>query len=205
MRCVRDQRVEKKNSRAEKRPDDAQLTDESLATGKRGTAHLPKPVQKAVKRGTDHNFATFARRVVEQAIGERLDGSPLPDKAATLTRSPWASSEGGKAARRGLNGATRLRSALDATRSRSPARLIRSTSARRTWSVRTTMRMSMRRFTRLTNAFSRKVENHTAAIALYFMYYRFARVHQTLRVTLAMAAGISDRVWSIEEIVDLQP
>jgi hypothetical protein len=66
-----------------------------------------------------------------------------------------------------------------------------------------TMRMSMRRFTRLTNAFSTKLENHAATVALYFMYYNFARVHQTLRVTPAMKVGISDRVWSIEEIVDL--
>ena len=66
-----------------------------------------------------------------------------------------------------------------------------------------TMRMSMRRFTRLTNAFSKKVENHAAAVALYFMYYNFARIHQTLRVTPAMEAGIADHVWSIEEIVGL--
>jgi IS1 family transposase len=66
-----------------------------------------------------------------------------------------------------------------------------------------TMRMSMRRFTRLTNGFSKKVENHAAMVALYFMYYNFARVHQTLRVTPAMEAGIADHVWSIEEIVAL--
>jgi len=66
-----------------------------------------------------------------------------------------------------------------------------------------TMRMSMRRFTRLTNAFSKKVENHEAAVALHFMYYNFARVHQTLRVTPAMEAGISDHVWTLDEIVDL--
>lgn len=65
------------------------------------------------------------------------------------------------------------------------------------------MRMSMRRFTRLTNAFSKKVENHAAALALYFMYYNFGRVHQTLRVTPAMQAGVSTHVWSIEEIVAL--
>ena len=65
------------------------------------------------------------------------------------------------------------------------------------------MRMSMRRFTRLTNAFSKKVENHAAAVALYFMYYNFGRVHQTLRVTPAMQAGVSDHVWSTEEIVSL--
>ena len=66
-----------------------------------------------------------------------------------------------------------------------------------------TMRMSMRRFTRLTNAFSKKVENHAAAVALYFMYYNFARVHQTIRVTPAMEAGVTDHAWSIEEIVAL--
>jgi hypothetical protein len=66
-----------------------------------------------------------------------------------------------------------------------------------------TMRMQMRRFTRLTNAFSKKLENHRHAVALYFMYYNFCRVHQTLRITPAMEAGISDHVWSIEEIVAL--
>jgi hypothetical protein len=57
------------------------------------------------------------------------------------------------------------------------------------------------RFTRSTNAFSKKIENHAAAVALYFMYYNFGRVHQTLRVTPAMEAGVSDHVWSIEEVV----
>ncbi len=66
-----------------------------------------------------------------------------------------------------------------------------------------TMRMSMRRFTRLTNAFSKKIENHGHAVALYFMYYNFCRVHQTLRVTPAMEAGLSDHVWSVEELVNL--
>lgn len=65
------------------------------------------------------------------------------------------------------------------------------------------MRMSIRRFTRLTNAFSKKMENHAAMVAIYFMYYNFARVHQTLRVTPAMEAGIANHVWSIEEIVGL--
>ena len=65
------------------------------------------------------------------------------------------------------------------------------------------MRMQMRRFTRLTNAFSKKLENHEAAIALHYMYYNFARVQQTLRVTPAMEADISDHVWSLEEIVNL--
>ena len=64
------------------------------------------------------------------------------------------------------------------------------------------MRMSMRRFTRLTNGFSKKLENHAAMVALYFMWL-FGRVHQTLRVTTAMEAGIADHVWSIEEIVGL--
>jgi hypothetical protein len=63
--------------------------------------------------------------------------------------------------------------------------------------------MSMRRFTRLTNAFSRKIENHAAMVGIYFMWYNFGRVHQTLRVTPAMEAGIADHVWSVEEIVGL--
>lgn len=66
-----------------------------------------------------------------------------------------------------------------------------------------TMRMSMRRFTRLTNGFSKKVQNHAHAVALHFMYYNFARVHKTLRVTPAMQAGIADHVWSLEEIANL--
>jgi IS1 family transposase len=66
-----------------------------------------------------------------------------------------------------------------------------------------TMRMQMRRFTRLTNAFSKKVENHAAAVSLHFMHYNFARIHKTLRVTPAMEAGVADHVWSLEEIVGL--
>jgi hypothetical protein len=66
-----------------------------------------------------------------------------------------------------------------------------------------TMRMSMRRFTRLTNAFSKKVDNHGHAVALHFMYYNFGRVHKTLRVTPAMQAGVSDHIWSLEEIASL--
>lgn len=65
------------------------------------------------------------------------------------------------------------------------------------------MRMSIRRFTRLTNAFSKKIENHAAAVAIWFIYYNFARVHQTLRVTPAMEAGISNHVWTIEELCGL--
>lgn len=66
-----------------------------------------------------------------------------------------------------------------------------------------TMRMSMRRFTRLTNAFSKKVENHTAAIALHFMVYNFVRVHGTLKTTPAVAAGIARRPWKVEDVVAL--
>lgn len=66
-----------------------------------------------------------------------------------------------------------------------------------------TMRMSMRRFTRLTNGFSKKVENHAYAISLHFMYYNFCRIHKTLRVTLAMEAKVTDRLWDIEDIIDL--
>jgi IS1 family transposase len=65
-----------------------------------------------------------------------------------------------------------------------------------------TMRMSMRRFTRLTNGFSKKVENHAYAVALYFMHYNFCRVHKSLRVTPAMEAGLTDHVWTIEETLD---
>lgn len=61
----------------------------------------------------------------------------------------------------------------------------------------------MRRFTRLTNAFSKNVENLNHAVSLHFMYYNFAKVHQTLRVTPAMEAGLSDRVWDLEEIINL--
>ncbi len=65
-----------------------------------------------------------------------------------------------------------------------------------------TMRMGMRRFTRLTNAFSKKAENHRAAVGLHFAHYNFVRQHKTLRITPAMAAGISDRMWSLEELVE---
>ncbi len=68
-----------------------------------------------------------------------------------------------------------------------------------------TMRMGMRRFTRLTNAFSKKLENLQHALALHFMWYNFGRVHQTLKVTPAMAAGLADHPWSVGEIVTLLP
>ena len=66
-----------------------------------------------------------------------------------------------------------------------------------------TMRMSMRRFSRLTNAFSKKVDNHRHALALYFVFDNFVRIHKTLRMTPAMAAGVSDQLWSVENIVAL--
>jgi IS1 family transposase len=65
------------------------------------------------------------------------------------------------------------------------------------------MRMSMRRFTRLTNAFSKKIENHVATLAIFYMHYNFVRIHQTLRVTPAMAAGVTDRLWAIEDLIAL--
>ena len=68
-----------------------------------------------------------------------------------------------------------------------------------------TMRMTMRRFTRLTNGFSKKVENLEHMVALHFMHYNFGRIHKSLRVTPAMEAGISDHVWSLEEIAALVP
>lgn len=66
-----------------------------------------------------------------------------------------------------------------------------------------TMRMHMRRFTRLTNAFSKKVEAHANAVALHFMYYNFCRIHKSLRMTPAMAAGVTDRLWDVKDIVAL--
>jgi hypothetical protein len=61
----------------------------------------------------------------------------------------------------------------------------------------------MRRFTRLTNGFSKKIENHIHAIAIHYMHYNFVRIHQSLRCTPAMAAGVSSKLWSIEDIVAL--
>ena len=65
------------------------------------------------------------------------------------------------------------------------------------------MRMSIRRFTRLTNAFSKKLENHALSVALHYMHYNFCRIHKTLRVTPAMAAGVADRVWDMTDIATL--
>jgi IS1 family transposase len=66
-----------------------------------------------------------------------------------------------------------------------------------------TMRMQLRRYTRLTNAFSKKAENHAASVALHYLHYNFCRVHQTLRVTPAMEAGLAKHPWSIDEVIDL--
>ena len=65
------------------------------------------------------------------------------------------------------------------------------------------LRMHTRRFTRLTNAFSKKVENHAHSVALFAMYYNFVRIHKTLRTTPAMAAGVTSRLWEIGDIVDV--
>ena len=64
-----------------------------------------------------------------------------------------------------------------------------------------TMRMSMRRFTRLTNAFSKKFENHAHSVAIHFMYYNFVRLHETVRMTPAMAAGVTDKLWELSDMV----
>jgi IS1 family transposase len=68
-----------------------------------------------------------------------------------------------------------------------------------------TIRMSLRQFTRLTNAFSKKLENHTAALGLFHAHYNLCRIHKSLRVTPAMAAGVTSRVWGIEDLVALLP
>ncbi len=65
------------------------------------------------------------------------------------------------------------------------------------------MRMGMRRFTRLTNAFSKKIENHGHSLALYFLYYNFVRIHKTLKMSPAMAAGVTNKLWNVEDIVAL--
>ncbi|HEV2498121.1 MAG TPA: IS1 family transposase [Terriglobia bacterium] len=67
------------------------------------------------------------------------------------------------------------------------------------------MRMGIRRFTRLTNGFSKKIENHAYMLALYYMYYNFVRIHKTLRVTPAMEAGVTNRLWTVDDIVALLP
>ena len=68
-----------------------------------------------------------------------------------------------------------------------------------------TLRMGMRRYTRLTNAHSKKLRNHTAALGLFLCYYNFCRIHQTLRCTPAMAAGVESRVWAVADLIGLLP
>ena len=97
------------------------------------------------------------------------------------------------------NGTVRPSASVAACR-RSPDRRIRSTSPPATWSGRTSQCGCLRRFTRLTNASRKKIEMHAHAVMLHFMYYNFGEVHQTLRVTPAMVAGVADRVWSLQEI-----
>jgi hypothetical protein len=70
---------------------------------------------------------------------------------------------------------------------------------RQNWSVR----IAMRRYTRLSNGFSRKIENHTAAVALYYFSYNFIKIHRTLRVSPAMAAGVTDRLWEVSDLIAL--
>ena len=67
------------------------------------------------------------------------------------------------------------------------------------------MRMGLRRYTRLTNGHSKKLENHCAALAIFFMHYNFARIHSTIRCSPAMAAGVTPHLWSVAEIVELLP
>jgi IS1 family transposase len=135
---------------------------------------------------TTDGFTVYLR-AVEDAFGDDID-------YATLTKI-YASSQDGRYS------PPRFKSAVRATIRGNPDAGHISTSFVERQNL--TMRMSMRRFTRLTNAFTKKVENHAHAVALHFVYYNFCRVHQTLRVTPAMEAGLSDHVWSIDELVGL--
>lgn len=128
---------------------------------------------------------------VEQAFGSNIDYAML----VKLYGAPE-----GKQSERRYSPAT-CKGTVQGTVSGSPEKKHVSTSFVERQNL--TMRMSMRRFTRLTNGFSKKIENHGHAIALHFMYYNFGRIHKTLRVTPAMEAGISDHVWSLEEIAGL--
>src|SRR6266542_96789 len=88
-------------------------------------------------------------------------------------------------------------------RARRPAQRHSRSGRSRQRPARTEAKDGGRRFTRLTNGFSKKLENHEHALALYFMHYNFCRIHQTLGVTSAMEAGITDHVWSLDEVIDL--
>jgi len=167
----------------------------------------------------------LARSVMEDLIGEKMDGSPLDPKMPEREKNPAAvalsklgASKGGLARAAALSGRKRSAIAKKAAAARcySPAKCIGcekkavigdpamehvSTSYIERQNL--TMRMSMRRFTRLTNGFSKKLENHSASVALYMMFYNFGRKHKTLGTTPAVKAGLTDHIWSVEEIIGL--
>ena len=107
---------------------------------------------------------------------------------------------GGRSGRRGRDSPAKLVRVNREVVSGNPDEILISTSYVERQNL--TMRMGMRRFTRLTNGFSKKVENHFYAVAIHFMHYNFCRIHKTLRVTPAMQAGISDHVWTVEEMLE---
>jgi hypothetical protein len=128
---------------------------------------------------------------VEDSFGHQIDYAVLvkiygsdPNDGSTVRYSPAR-----------IKGATR-----DVIRGNPDPRHISTSYAER---ANLTMRMGMRRFTRLTNAFSKKVENHAHAVALHFMHYNFCRIHQSLRVTPAMAAGIAKSPWTVDDLAGL--
>lgn len=134
---------------------------------------------------------TVGRGAVEKIIGEKLNGEPLDDpnagkNPAAVALGKLGGAKGGVARAAALS--PRKRKAI-ATSYIERANL--------------TMRMGMRRFTRLTNGFSKKIDNHAAAVALFFMYYNFARVHKTLRCSSAMAAGVDSRLWELKDVVEM--
>ncbi|MBI2222892.1 MAG: IS1 family transposase [Acidobacteria bacterium] len=129
--------------------------------------------------------------VVEQAFGSEIDygmlekrygRGPAPDASAAVRYSPATITA---ATRRVIQG--------------QPDRRYISTSYVERQNL--TMRMAMRRFTRLTNGFSKKVQNHAAMVAIFYLHYNFCRIHQTLRVTPAIAAGVTDHVWELNELI----
>ncbi len=147
-----------------------------LATRVQLTTDGHKPYLEAVEGafGADVDYAMLVKQYGEPA-GPKTAGRRYSPAVCTGARKVWISGEPDKA----------------------------KVSTSHVERQNLTMRMHMRRFTRLTNAFSKKVENHEHAVALHFMFYNFCRQHQTLRVTPAMAAGLTDRLWSVEDIVAL--
>jgi hypothetical protein len=140
----------------------------------------------------------LAKLVVEIATGEAENVKPPPRARA----SAEGGLKGGKARAKKLSARRRRIIARNAAGSiQQPDPDFISTSHVERSNL--TIRMSLRRFTRLTNAFSKKLDNHTAALALHFMHYNFARIHKTIRVPPAMEAGVSDHVWSLDEIARL--